>query len=56
VGPILSLAGVLVGGVGGFVVATTYDHRNPIERQAGLIMGVVLMAVGIGLFITGWWV
>jgi hypothetical protein len=56
VGPIVSLAGVLVGGVGGFVVATTYDHKNSIERRVGLAIGVSMMLVGIGLFIAGWWV
>jgi hypothetical protein len=55
VGPILSLAGVLVGGVGGFVVATTYDHKNPVERKVGLAMGVAMMLAGIGLFTAGWW-
>jgi hypothetical protein len=56
VGSILSLAGVLVGGIGGFVLATTYDHENPTERPIGLAIGVVLMAIGVGLFTVGWWV
>jgi sulfite exporter TauE/SafE len=56
VGATLSLAGVLVGAIGGFVVATTYDHKNPIEQKAGLIIGILLIFVGIGLFIAGWWV
>jgi sulfite exporter TauE/SafE len=55
VGATLSLAGVLVGGVGGFVVATTYDHQNPVERKTGLVIGVLLMLAGIGLFTAGWW-
>jgi len=55
VGPIVSLAGVLVGGIGGFVVATTYDHKNPIEQKTGVALGALLMVVGIGLFAAGWW-
>ena len=55
-GATLSLAGVLVGAIGGFVAATTYDHKNPVEQKAGLIIGVLLMIVGVGLFIAGWWV
>jgi hypothetical protein len=54
VGATLSLAGVLVGGIGGFVVATTYDHENSVERKVGVVIGVLLMVVGIGLFIAGW--
>jgi len=54
VGATLSLVGVLVGGVGGFVVATTYEHTNPVERKAGLTIGGCLMLIGIGLFVVGW--
>jgi hypothetical protein len=54
VGATLSLAGVLVGGIGGFVVATTYDLENSVERKVGVSIGVLLMVVGVGLFIAGW--
>ena len=54
-GPTLSLVGVLVVSLGAFVVATTYDHQNPIEQMVGFAIGVTMMLVGIGLFITGWW-
>jgi sulfite exporter TauE/SafE len=53
-GASLSLAGVMTGAIGGFVVATTYDHRNPIERKLGIAIGIFLMVVGTGLFIAGW--
>jgi hypothetical protein len=49
----LSLAGVLVGAVGGFVLATTYDHGNPLQRVAGRIVGGLMIAVGAGLFVAG---
>jgi len=55
VGATVSLAGVLVGGIGGFVAATIYDHKNPVERKVGLAIGASMMLVGIGLFIAGWW-
>ncbi len=48
-----SLAGVLVGAVGGFVLATTYDHQNPLQRTAGRVVGALLIAFGAGLFIAG---
>ena len=56
VGATFSLVGVLVGGIGGFVVATTYDHKNPIEQMVGFAIGVSMMLAGIGLFIAGWWI
>ena len=56
VGATLSLTGVLVGGIGGFVLATTYDGESRVERKTGLAIGVVLMALGTGLFIAGWFV
>ena len=52
----LSLTGVLLGGVGAFVLATTYDRENPVERKVGLAVGVVLTVLGVVLFTVGWFV
>lgn len=51
----LSLAGVLVGGIGGFVVATMYDRESPLEQKVGVGVGVALMVLGVAMFIAGWW-
>lgn len=49
----LSLAGVLIGAIGGFVLATMSGHRDPIQRIAGCSIGGLLIAIGIGLFFAG---
>jgi hypothetical protein len=52
----LSLTGVLLGGVGAFVLATIYDRENPVERKVGLAVGVVMTVLGVVLFTVGWFV
>jgi MFS superfamily sulfate permease-like transporter len=49
----LSLAGVLTGAIGGFVLATMSGHPDRIQRIAGCTLGGVLIAIGIGLFVAG---
>ena len=49
----LSLTGVLIGAIGGFVLATMSGHRSSVQRLAGCILGILLTAVGIGLFLAG---
>jgi hypothetical protein len=52
----LSLAGVLVGCVGAFVLATMYDHSDPVQRVVGCVSGPLMVAIGIGLFVLGFFV
>ena len=49
----LSLAGVLIGAIGGFVLATMSGHRDRIQRIAGYALGGLLIAIGIGFFFAG---
>jgi len=49
----LSLAGVFIGAIGGFLLATMSGHHDRIQRIAGCTLGGLLIAVGIGLFFAG---
>jgi hypothetical protein len=49
----LSLAGVLIGAIGGFVLATMSGHRDRIQRIVGCTLGGVLIAIGVGLLFAG---
>jgi hypothetical protein len=49
----LSLAGVLIGAIGGFLMATMFGHCDSIQRLAGCALGGLLIAIGIGLFFAG---
>ena len=49
----LSLTGVFIGAIGGFLLATMSGHRDRIQRIAGCTLGGLLTAIGIGLFFAG---
>lgn len=49
---ILSLCGILIFGVGGFMLISGLDGKLPLITR---VAACTLLAIGIGLFVTGIW-
>jgi hypothetical protein len=49
----LPILGILVAGIGGFIVVASWDTRTGARRKAINILAYVLIAAGVSLSIVG---